>query len=203
MMEFLTDGANPLHPIPEDEIDSLAFPDYALGEPLSCEAAAVGARTSARAAVHVSVLGALVFVLALSACAGGGDEGVSKDAFVRDANAICRENAEAIDALGPEPGYAVAGAVKWFERLVAIQRDSVSKLSALRPPDEDKATIAEMLSKWQRAVDDAGPELVASVRSRDFQRFNRAVDKGIKLLQEGDLVAAEYGLDDCATFGLR
>ena len=28
MTEFLTDGANPLYPIPEDGIDSLAFLDY-------------------------------------------------------------------------------------------------------------------------------------------------------------------------------
>lgn len=67
------------------------------------------------------------------------DPGLPKDEFVRQANAICKETNDKLEAL-PEPktGAAYPPAIR---QIIALAKEGQAKLRALRAPAADRANI--------------------------------------------------------------
>ena len=135
--------------------------------------------------------------LVLAAGCGGDEDGVDTDAFPAEANAICADYEEKIATIPPpqedlDEWAAIAGDIG------DLLEAGVNKLDALEPPgdlseryDEWLALKRESLSAT-RDLQDAGPaanqELISEALDRIEQSEGRA-----------DEIAAELGLDECAT----
>ena len=135
--------------------------------------------------------------LVLAAGCGGDEDGGDTDAFPAEANAICADYEEKIATIPPpqedlDEWAAIAGDIG------DLLEAGVNKLDALEPPgdlseryDEWLALKRESLSAT-RDLQDAGPaanqELISEALDRIEQSEGRA-----------DEIAAELGLDECAT----
>ena len=144
---------------------------------------------------RVRVATALVSVLALAACGGGeqggadAEEEASKQAFIREADAICAEATEKRDAyyqqhpdIGgqffSEPGFPGAIA-KYATTMKPVFANSLTKLKGLEVPRADEETIEAMLARFEQAfarIDDvaaAGRKGERGPMQRSWEAWSR------------------------------
>lgn len=161
-------------------------------------------------------LAALAFVLAVAACGGGeeggsaAEEGGSKEAFIRQADAICAEATEKRDAYyqqhpeigyqhGNEPGFEGAIA-KYATTMEPVLADAITELKRLKAPRGDEETIEAMLGKFEEAF--ARIERVtAGERAGSRYRMEKSWDAWAQTAVEGQNIAFKYGSKECARFG--
>ncbi len=166
--------------------------------------------------MRVPVVTALAFVLALAACGGGDEggsepqEGVSKEAFIRDADAICAEATEKRDAYYQqhpeiygsrfhEPGFPGAIAT-YATTMKPVFTGALTRLKGLEVPRKDEETIRAMVAKWDEAftrIDD----LAAAGRQRDRLAMERSWVAWTETAIAGQNIAHKYGSKECAKFG--
>ena len=84
-------------------------------------------------------------LLLLPACSGGGDDGPSleerREAYVEEAEQVCRQTNEDVEALGtPTSVEAVPAAA---DEAVAIVQRTVEQVTAIEPPEEDRERLEE------------------------------------------------------------
>jgi hypothetical protein len=146
---------------------------------------------------------AVAVIAALAACENvpGRDETsdppLSKDAFVRRANAICRESQTEAQAL-PAPSLADQVAVEASIReAAAVQRRAVRRLRSLEPPETD----APGVKNWLGLAGDAIAEmesLADAVAAGDRAAMEEAIARGDELTSDAEAFTAAYGLHDCS-----
>ncbi len=158
---------------------------------------------------RVPVLTALAFVLALAACGGGeeggskGEEGISKQEFIRKADGICAEANKRRDAIQEAAAIPQKtgrelekAAVEYAEEMRPVLVGALERLEALERPRGDEETIKAMLAKFERAF--AAIDDVAAAAKRGFAAtFGDWAERAI----EGQNIAFKYGLKECARFG--
>lgn len=80
--------------------------------------------------------------------------------------------------------------------LVAVQREALDRLRAIRPPKLDRSEIAKWIALVDQTIDQA--ELsAASQQDGDFQRATTANVNGAALDLRADELARAYGLRMC------
>ena len=130
-------------------------------------------------------------VLAAAGCGGGSGDRLSKAEFVEQGNAICAKYDGQIETAG-QTAFASAGQPTEAEitafaedTLLPIVEKEIDELRSLSPPEEDEATVDEILDKAEAAADElsADPALLASDED-PFEETNR--------------LAGSYGLTACA-----
>jgi hypothetical protein len=133
---------------------------------------------------------------AVAAGCGGGGEGerLSKQEYIAQADAICADANEDLDALATPQTNAEAADVT--EDAIAISERQLESLRALRPPEADEATLNEAydLLDQQLAL---GRELVDALRANDEAKGRELLDQGAGLNDQADAIAQEYGLQVC------
>jgi hypothetical protein len=144
-------------------------------------------------------LGLLLVVIATAAAAacggGGGGDRLSKEEYIAQADAICKEANQKIDALG-EP------TLENFDQYIAdaekIARDQLAKLRSLSPPAEDETTLSHAYDLIEQQIDLAleGSEALKNQDQTKFQQVSSEIDK---LNAEADQIAQDYGLQECGT----
>lgn len=131
--------------------------------------------------------------LALSACGGNG--ALSKEEFIQQADAICEDIDEQIQALG-EPQDP-----EDFEDLVEegteITNDGLEQLRALEPPAEDSDRINRMLDKIEEAIE-LLPEIQVALEDRDVEALQELQTQVQAAADEAQMVAEDYGFEQCA-----
>ena len=134
--------------------------------------------------------------LAVGAGCGGGGDRLSREELVSEADAICAEYEAELGALAEPESLAD------FERLVQdakpIVENGIESLQALEPPEDLEDEFDEWISRNEENVA-AIEDLQEAVAERDEQRIQEIVRQIDENEQEADELAAEIGLDDCAS----
>ncbi len=138
-------------------------------------------------------VGALVLAAAAAGC--GGDDRLSRDEYIKQADAICAKYEKRLDAL-PEPKN-----VEDLQRLVAeglpIAREGINELKKLKPPEDLEAKVNQWHERNEANLDKI-EELVQAAEQGDEQKIQTLAAEADENEQEADRLAREIGLDDCA-----
>jgi len=132
--------------------------------------------------------------------------GVSKAAFVRQADALCqgyRSKAESLSrqsqAVANLPTVdALAKAVPIFERLKSEATTLLRKLRALTPPKGDEATVARYLQGSEDQIAGFG-DLITAARERDASKFAALGSSLQTRTQTVRGIAQGYGFKVCGS----
>jgi hypothetical protein len=145
---------------------------------------------------------ALVAVAVGGGC--GGADGLTRESFAIEANAICTAANVQASALGRRPPLLSAEAATWMDEVVRIARQAVASLRTLEAPEDDRRLVEAMLSAFERGLA-RGEEISQASRSRDAADYADVVSEATGQLRGARLAAAGYGLDECARLarGLR
>ncbi|MCC6224409.1 MAG: hypothetical protein IT201_13085 [Thermoleophilia bacterium] len=145
-----------------------------------------------RAAAAVAAL-ALAGVAAGCGGGGGGDR-LSKEEFIAQADAICKQANADIDALG-EP-TSLEEIVTLAASAIKIQEESLAELRALKPPEEDEATLNEAYDLVEQQVE-VGKKVQAAAEAGDMETIEALIAENEPLDEQADQIALDYGLTEC------
>ena len=149
---------------------------------------------------------------ALAGCGGGedggsdGGEGPSRDEFVADANAICREGEQKIDEVSQDGQQEIQQAKSGEQQRRAVgdlleltaeeYRPYLDRLRDLRPPDDLAEDWSSFLDRITEAFD-LIPELADATRENDEQKLSELTTKFSDIAEDTRPFAERAGLDDC------
>ena len=137
-----------------------------------------------------------VLAVALAAgCGGGGGDKLSHEEFVDQANAICADYNQRIDALGTPNTFDEIVAFAQDARVIA--EEDVGKSKDLNPPDEDH-------DNWE-AYGNKGDEVIAlsrdlekAAKDKDVGEVTRLVAASRARAAESKRIALAMGTEECA-----
>jgi hypothetical protein len=152
--------------------------------------------------------------LAVVGCGGGGDstsstgasgasgasgsEPLSKDEFVSQANAICADVNDKIEALQQPPqNPQVSELVPVFTQELAITREGETKLEALTPPSElqdERDKLVANTRKAEALVD----KIIAAAKANDASQAQSLAQQLDALNKQDNQIAESIGLTECA-----
>jgi hypothetical protein len=146
-----------------------------------------------------------VFAACMLAAGCGTDEGgdgageaqrLTKEEYVEEADAICKEANDRIAAL-PEP-QSTDQLAELGQQVIDIGQAELDRLRALRPPAADEATIngAYDLIEQQLGV---AADLVDAARNGDLGQVQQLLDQGEQLNDQADQIARDYGFEECGS----
>ena len=148
-------------------------------------------RPSAASLALVATLAALA-----AGCAGGDDDGrLSREEFIRRADAICADYDRRLARLGNPADIAELGELA--ARAVPIAREGVAKLHALTPPAELERDVDRWLARNDRNVANID-KLGAAARANDVRRVQAIASHSTANERAADTLAARLGLVACA-----
>jgi hypothetical protein len=137
--------------------------------------------------------------LVLAGCSIGDDGSSEKDAFVKQADAICFPYAQQIGGI-PRPQTYLRDFAVYMQRAVPIARRENRELAALTPPDELTEDFRRMLSFLEQQLDlaeKAGEEAYAGRAARAEAAYRQSLDPG----GEAARIAARIGFTTCGNPG--
>ncbi len=118
---------------------------------------------------------------------------VSQEDYVERANALCRELAQEVRDLA-EKSFAELGrapttreVVAYERQVVELQRQTLARLRALRPPPADAEAVGEIYDSWARLLD--------RLEALPMAERGRTRVGGAARFAE---LARSYGLTECA-----
>jgi hypothetical protein len=155
----------------------------------------------------------LAIVLATSTGCGGGDEGgsgggdrSSREEFVADVNAICRDGEEKVDEIARSGRREIQQASSQAERRDVVgdlleqtaeeYQPYLDRLRDLQPPDD----LADEWSSFLDGITEAFeliPELADATRDNDEEKLSELTRTFSDLAQDTRPFAERTGLDDC------
>jgi hypothetical protein len=146
------------------------------------------------ALLRIAVLGATATIAA--GCANGdGDGRLSRDEFIRRADAICVDYDARLARLGNPASIEELG--RLARRALPIAREAVGKLRALRPPQELQRDVDRWLARNEDNV--ANIQAIGeAARAGDETRVQEIASAASANEREADSLARQLGLRDCA-----
>lgn len=130
----------------------------------------------------------------LAACGGDGGERLTESEWIAQADAICAEAQDEIDAL-PEPTNA-AELAEQARQAVAIAERQLSRLRDLRPPETAEDDYEAMLDLTQREIELTN-EIAEAASAGDPARTEGLIAEAQRVDEDADALAAEYGFQEC------
>jgi predicted nucleic acid-binding Zn-ribbon protein len=136
-------------------------------------------------------------LLVLAGCGGGGDEAepLTKSEWIEQADEICAQADEDIEALGNPTTLDEIGELT--DEASGISRDALADLRALQPPEEDQETVDQMLDLVEQQIE-IGEQIGEAARSGDEAEVRRLAAEAQPLEDQADELGRRYGLVDCA-----
>jgi hypothetical protein len=144
-----------------------------------------------RGAVVAAVCGAAI----LTACGGDGGDRLSREELVSQADAICGEYEQKLDALG-EP-QTIQEVESLADDAKPIVEEGVGKLEQLQPPEE----LEDDYDRWIELNHDSVAvidDLKDAAASGDEAQVRQVVQEAQAKENEADALAGEIGFDECA-----
>lgn len=142
---------------------------------------------------------AVVLVLATAAvatsCGGDGGEPLSQAEFERQANQICADLGDALDAMGE-----VESAEELQQQLDEGEerfQAALDDLRELEPPEEHAENFDRFLASGDELID-VIRDLREAARDEDVVQLQRIGERGDEIDTESDRIATELGLEECA-----
>ncbi|MBD0317174.1 MAG: hypothetical protein ICV71_01525 [Thermoleophilia bacterium] len=150
--------------------------------------------TAPRSAGLAAVLAA--FATATASCSGGGGDGrLSREEFIRRADAICTDYDARLARLGNPASIEELG--KLAARALPIAREGVAKLRALEPPE----TLEGDVDRWLARNDENVASIAAigdAARADDATRVQELASAATANERKADALARRLGLRACA-----
>jgi hypothetical protein len=146
---------------------------------------------------RVVALAALAALALAAGCGGGGGgdgDPLTTEEFLQQADAICAEANQQLDALG-EP-QTIQELATMAPEALSISEQSLDSLSELNPPEDLQA-------QYDRALELLGQqnalaqELVTAAEAGDQAQIQAIASEAEPLDTEADGIAAELGLTEC------
>jgi hypothetical protein len=161
----------------------------------------------------IRLIPVLTICFALLAGCGGGDDGgsdggdgASRDEFVADANAICRDGEKKVDEVTGSGRQELQEASSDAERRKVVgdlleetaqsYDPYLDRLGELEPPEE----IADDWSSFLEGINEAFdliPELADATRENDEQQLSELTARFTQIARDTRPFAERAGLDDC------
>ncbi len=141
------------------------------------------------------MLMALVGMIALTACASGEEERLSRAEFLRQADAICATYARRLDAI-PEP-RTLRDVPAYVERGVPLAEEELSELEDLRPPEPLEPEVGRLLDSVRTTIA-ALERLGEAAASRERDETQTAATEVEEASVRAARLADELGLERCA-----
>jgi hypothetical protein len=132
-----------------------------------------------------------VALLALAAGCGGDS---AHDSFVEDANAVCTENREQVDALASP--QSTQQLVRYVDELTELARAQVRGLRALEPPEDDAAEFERMLERMEATLQ-LYPDLREAVETGQQAAVESVLARANSSNEDAARSAEAIGLDAC------
>jgi hypothetical protein len=133
--------------------------------------------------------------LATSCSTDGEDNRLSRDEYVREADAICAEYDKRLSTLGDAKSLEQLAANA--ERALPIAEEGVGKLRELEPPEELAPRVNEWLERNDENVEKI-EELQDAAREGDETRVQTIAADAADNEREADRLARRIGLRSCA-----
>ena len=134
---------------------------------------------------------ATALLAALAACT---DEGLSKEEFIEQADAICREAEERTEQI--EPPRTPEGLAEFVDEAERITGDLLADLRELEPPEEGRETVDRLLERIEAALATL-PELKEAAENRAASRIQELGQELQEASSEANEIAQGYGLQVC------
>lgn len=125
-----------------------------------------------------------------------GEVRLTKAQWIEEADAICVQAEDELEALGtPE---SLADIVALVPRAIEISEKQLGKLRALRPPAADEATLTRALDLLEQQID-VLRRLGEAATAGDGAAVGEIATEGNTLNKEADRIAQAYGLEVCGS----
>lgn len=148
-------------------------------------------------ASSVAVALMVVAVASAAACGGGGGgDRLTQEEYIAQADAICKDASDRIDALA-EP-QTKEETIEYLQEGRAIGEDQLASLRELSPPESIEARVEEAygLIEDQLALTE---DLEQAVEDEDVARIDELVAEGEAIDQQANAIAQEIGLQECGS----
>jgi hypothetical protein len=144
---------------------------------------------------------ALATVLVLVAVGCGGDDSLSREEWVAQANDICLDTLKKVEALG-RPATS-DDYLRITPDANKLGRDALERLRALKAPGEIEADTEEMIKGYEESIDQQervyqGLKAQREGQDGPFADYGRAGRRAIEAGQEADAIAKRLRATDCA-----
>jgi len=135
---------------------------------------------------------------ASGASGASGSAPLSKEEFVSQANSICADVNDQIEALQAPPDNAqVSELVPLLTQELAIARDAEAKLEALTPPSElqdERDKLVENTKKEEALAD----KIIAAAKANDASQAQSLGQQLDALNKQDNSISSSIGLTECA-----
>lgn len=154
-------------------------------------------RGSGRKALWIALAALLVLLLliGLGAFLLLRDDGPSKEEFIGDADAVCRDQIEALNALDG------SDAVPFIQGMIDLTDEQIAGLEALEFPAEDRKLLEDYIATLERSRDLTAGALEPA-RNGDQDALNDISSRSQVVAEESDRLAREYGFNTCGRIAL-
>lgn len=138
----------------------------------------------------VALIGGVLAALGVVFSGGG----VSKEEFITQADAICRDIGKQTSSLEPPTDLPSTG--EFFSAVIPLLEEENSGIKALEAPEEDKETLDAWIAT-QEELAGIFTEAADAANSGDDQGFDAAFTEANAVQAESSQLAAEYGFGVC------
>lgn len=144
--------------------------------------------------IGIVVLAAVLFSAACS-FGEGADDRLSRDEYIRRADAICADYDKRLNDLGR--AESVEQLAENADRALPIAQEGVGKLRELQPPENLERPVDEWLERNDRNVD-LIEALRDAARAGEETRIQELAAEAAENEAAADRLAGRIGLKDCA-----
>jgi hypothetical protein len=151
-----------------------------------------------------AVLAFLLAALALPACGGDNDDGVSREDYAERVERVCDEALRELSQLDPRGAQSRAQITGLIDEVIVRARGAVDRVRALERPEGDAGETAGRFvgaldREFERELRPALEDLKNAIRSGDRVAAADAAERVYALENtESDRFARELGADGCA-----
>jgi hypothetical protein len=140
---------------------------------------------------------AALLLIAAAGCGGeGGNDRLTKNELLQQANAICADYAGQLKALG-DPPQTLSGLATYARSAHGALADDLARLRKLHPPAELQAKYDAWLAAGDRALSRID-ELGKAAAKGDQIAIQRLVGAAKTEDEQSDRLATELGMSECA-----
>lgn len=136
----------------------------------------------------------ILVALTLLVLTGCSEDGLSKEEFIQEADAICREAEKRTEEI--EPPRTPEALAEFVDEAERITGELLADLRKLEPPEEGRETIDNLLQRIQDALDTL-PQLKEAAQTRAASRIQELGQELQQASSEANEIAQGYGLQVC------